>query len=437
MDRIEGLPIIRGTNKGIQTQTTTQQKGSQKSPGIGNMLAGNTTQTDEPSFTSKAKASSVSTPIKTSTAASVKSEQEKAPAKRTQYTIQKGDTLSALAQRFSTDLKTLQQLNSGVKPTQLKLGQKILVPAGVHTIKQGDTLSGIAKSEKSDVDAIMRANPGTKPKALAIGKNLFVPEVSKTDATKKQTGISNIFDLNAKPASQTQQTPNASPISDEEKASIISSSEEFIKGFEGGSNVTYTCPAGAKTIGYGHKIKEGEDFSNGIDEATALSLLNEDTNDAYNKVIDALGDKAGELDEKQIGALVDLVFNAGAHPNCMRLIKEGKYDEAQKEMDSVNKTIYENKKPIGKEVLSGLIIRRAKDMALFGNGKISVQGKKVLLEKLNKRLGTKYKTLQEAETAIRNKIDTLSKSNKKSEKLNNLIPLFDTINNPQSVVDSF
>lgn len=134
------------------------------------------------------------------------------------------------------------------------------------------------------------------------------------------------------------------------------------------------------------------------------------------------------MDEKQIGALVDLVFNAGEHPNCMRLIKEGKYDEAQREMNSVN---------TGKEVLSGLIIRRAKDMALFGKGKISVQGKEVLLEKLNKRLGTKYKTLQEAETAIRNKIDTLSKSNKKSEKLNNLIPLFDIINNPQSVVDSF
>lgn len=418
MGKTEGIPVIRVTHTGISAQQTPQQK-SPKPQGIGAMLAGNTT----------------TAPTKTSTAASVKNEKEKAPAKRTQYTIQKGDTFSALAPRFSTDLKTLQQLNSGVNPTQLKVGQKILVPASIYTVKQGDTLSGIAKIENSNVGAIMTANPGTKAKALAIGKNLFVPE------TSKQTGSSKPFGLKAKPAVQTQQPQKATPISDEKKDSIISSSKEFIKGLEGSSNVAYTCPAGAKTIGYGHKIKEGEDFSNGIDEATALRLLNEDTNDAYNKVINALGDKAGELKEEQIGAPIDLVFNAGAHPKCMKLIKEGKYDEAQKEMNSVNATIRDkNGKPIRKEVLSGLIIRRAKDMALLGDGKISSQGKEVLLEKLNKRLGTKYKTLQEAETKIKNEIDTLSNSNKnpgKLKKLNNLLPLFDVINNPQSVIDSF
>ncbi len=429
MGKIEGIPVIRATHTGVSAQPA-PQKVAPKAPGISTMLAGNTTNTNAPSFTS-----SVSTPTQTSTAASVKSEKEKAPAKCTQYTIQKGDTLSSIAKRFGCSLGVLSQMNPSINANKLKIKQKILVPANLHTIKAGETLSKIANDEKVELERVKTANPQIKPKKLRIGQNIFIPMSASEAGIKNQNAKSKTFGLNAKSSAQT------SPISAEKKASIINSSQEFIKGFEGSSNVTYTCPAGATTIGYGHQIKKGENFSNGIDEATALRLLKEDTTDAYNKVINALGNKAGDLSEEQIGALDDLVFNAGAHPKCIKLIKEGKFDEAQKEMNSVNVTIRDKDgKPIRKEVLSGLIIRRAKDMALLGDGKISSQGQKVLLEKLNKRLKTKYKTLQEAETKIKNEIAALSKSNRNPDKLkilNNLMPLFNVINNPQSVVDSF
>ena len=38
---------------------------------------------------------------------------------------------------------------------------------------------------------------------------------------------------------------------------------------EGFSRTVYFCPAGYPTIGYGHVVKDDEDFSAGIDEAQA------------------------------------------------------------------------------------------------------------------------------------------------------------------------
>ena len=39
---------------------------------------------------------------------------------------------------------------------------------------------------------------------------------------------------------------------------------DLIKRFEGFSPTVYFCPAGYPTIGYGHVVKKGEDFTGGI-----------------------------------------------------------------------------------------------------------------------------------------------------------------------------
>lgn len=47
----------------------------------------------------------------------------------TAYTVQAGDTLSSIANRFGVSLATLQQLNPGVNPLAIQVGERILVPS--------------------------------------------------------------------------------------------------------------------------------------------------------------------------------------------------------------------------------------------------------------------------------------------------------------------
>ena len=71
------------------------------------------------------------------------------------------------------------------------------------------------------------------------------------------------------------------------------------KSFEGGSD----------TIGYGHKIQKGEDFSKGITDAQAESLLNTDLAKAKQQVYKELG--GVKLTPQQEEMFVDFVFNMG------------------------------------------------------------------------------------------------------------------------------
>lgn len=69
--------------------------------------------------------------------------------------------------------------------------------------------------------------------------------------------------------------------------------------FEGGSD----------TIGYGHKIQKGEDFSKGITDAQAEALLKRDLERAKNIVNKEVGGR--QLSKKQMEMFVDFVFNMG------------------------------------------------------------------------------------------------------------------------------
>ena len=71
------------------------------------------------------------------------------------------------------------------------------------------------------------------------------------------------------------------------------------KSFEGGSD----------TIGYGHKIQTGEDFSKGITDSQAEDLLKKDLEKAKEQVYKEIGSR--QLNKKQLEMFVDFVFNMG------------------------------------------------------------------------------------------------------------------------------
>ncbi len=83
---------------------------------------------------------------------------------------------------------------------------------------------------------------------------------------------------------------------------------DLIKRFEGFSRTVYFCPAGYPTIGYGHVVKDDEDFSAGIDEAHAEELLCQDAQIAERAVLRLIN---VPLSNGQFDALVSFTYNLG------------------------------------------------------------------------------------------------------------------------------
>lgn len=85
-----------------------------------------------------------------------------------EYIIQKGDTLSSIAQKNQIDINQLLSLNPNIKNKNLIYeGQRInLNPTQEYIIQKGDTLGGIAKKYNTNLQDILKANPNIKNQNL-------------------------------------------------------------------------------------------------------------------------------------------------------------------------------------------------------------------------------------------------------------------------------
>lgn len=91
------------------------------------------------------------------------------------YVVQKGDTLSKIAEKYGTTYQVLAAYNGISNPNRISTGQKIKIPAGgtgagsvaTHTVVKGDTLSAIAKKYGTAVERIVAANKSKYPSITA------------------------------------------------------------------------------------------------------------------------------------------------------------------------------------------------------------------------------------------------------------------------------
>lgn len=83
----------------------------------------------------------------------------------------------------------------------------------------------------------------------------------------------------------------------------------LIKHFEGFEPEIYLDAAGLPTIGYGHLIRSVEDFSGGISEEEAETLLADDVQIAERAVLRLV---KVPLTDNQFNALVSFTFNLGS-----------------------------------------------------------------------------------------------------------------------------
>jgi len=138
----------------------------------------------------------------------------------------------------------------------------------------------------------------------------------------------------------------------------------FIAGLEGFSSKVYNDVAGLPTIGYGHLIKEGENFTT-ITKTQALQLLKSDVGfavAAINKYVKV------SLNQSQFDALTSFAYNVGtAHFSASSLLGNV---NAGNRSSIENSFMMWNKATINGVLtpVDGLTNRRQAEAGLFLNG---------------------------------------------------------------------
>ncbi|MBD3306974.1 LysM peptidoglycan-binding domain-containing protein [candidate division KSB3 bacterium] len=113
------------------------------------------------------------------------------------YRVKRGDNLAKIAQQYKVDVHVLQRVNGISNPRYLQIGQKIQIPSSLvqnvdvitHTIQRGETLGAIANRYKVSVATLKAYNTIRNERRLQIGQLLRVP-LSKSSmlANNQNTG---------------------------------------------------------------------------------------------------------------------------------------------------------------------------------------------------------------------------------------------------------
>jgi LysM repeat protein len=133
------------------------------------------------------------------------------------YTIQPGDSLSAIAARFGVDTITLIETNNLLDPNNLAVGTTIIIPGYqppaaeqaatgetsggeattpvgsdevvIHVVQPGEGLIDIAASYGVSVDAIAEANNIVDRNILRVGQELIIPGVTPQEAAAARGAV--------------------------------------------------------------------------------------------------------------------------------------------------------------------------------------------------------------------------------------------------------
>jgi LysM repeat protein len=109
---------------------------------------------------------------------------EMSPAPPESYIVQSGETLSEISERFGVSVSKLKAANKLKNPRYLRAGAKLSIPSSgtgvaeskqkTHTVEAGDNLITIAERYGVTVDQLVEANNIKNPELLVVGKVIRV-----------------------------------------------------------------------------------------------------------------------------------------------------------------------------------------------------------------------------------------------------------------------
>jgi len=237
--------------------------------------------------------------------------------------------------------------------------------AGLQPAQQPPPLSTAQPASPPDDPA--GAPPAPFPDYPANGKiDQPITEAPLASIVGRSSGPGDGDGDQAQTSSQASAGGSARPAS---AMSLSPAGAAFIKSYEQGpkggvATRQYPSPeGGSDTIGWGHKIQPGENFSGGITAAAGDRLFDADSI-KHQRIVQS--QVKVPLTPNQYDALTDLAYNLPAafssekHSTLLRLLNQGNYAGAAAEFARWNH--------IGKAVSSGLTKRRAGETNIFLNG---------------------------------------------------------------------
>ena len=111
------------------------------------------------------------------------------------YTVQRGDTLWAIARRYGTTAEEIAEINNISNPNLIYPGQQLKIPTNsttqgeetrgtgdiIYTVQRGDTLSKIAREYNVTVAHIVELNDISNPNLIYPGEKLRITESDVTN----------------------------------------------------------------------------------------------------------------------------------------------------------------------------------------------------------------------------------------------------------------
>ncbi|MAV32204.1 MAG: hypothetical protein CMQ02_02110 [Gammaproteobacteria bacterium] len=111
------------------------------------------------------------------------------------YQVERGDSLSVIAERFNTTVGQLVSLNQLRSRNSIQIGQRLLLPQseaqaakvavsdeGIYTITRGDTISTIARRFNVNAGELLRLNGVADARLIYPGQELKLPGLFDQDA---------------------------------------------------------------------------------------------------------------------------------------------------------------------------------------------------------------------------------------------------------------
>lgn len=93
------------------------------------------------------------------------------------YTVQSGDTLGSIAQRFGVPANRIAADNQITDLSSLVVGQSLVIPSNTirYVIREGQTLFSVSQEFGVPLEELLAANPDINPIDLRIGDTVLVP----------------------------------------------------------------------------------------------------------------------------------------------------------------------------------------------------------------------------------------------------------------------